>query len=241
MPSESTIQDIKDAIGGIDAEFRSIDERRAELHRKRRALVTTLEIFGGSADDIADPTTTHAERAVPGSEIPNAIYGILAESGPLHRQDIYARLSETGAQIGGQNPVGVVSSYLSRDPRFESVGGGRWALAGQSASEGGGEGGDQSESGDGGNLDDAIYAVLSAERPLHRRDIHDRVREMGVAIRGKDPVGNVSAHMSLDPRFQSVGGGLWDLVQPPTAENDNRNQPDDSQDDDDEREEDVPW
>ena len=50
MPSQSTIQDITDAIGGIDAELGGIDERRAELHRQRRALVGALEFFGGAAD-----------------------------------------------------------------------------------------------------------------------------------------------------------------------------------------------
>ena len=234
MPSESTIQDIRDAIGGIDDEFKRMDERRAELHRRRRALVTTLEIFGESADDIPDSTTTHAERPVPSGDVPNAIHGILAEFGALHRQEIHDRLAEMGAQVGGQNPVAGVGSYLSRDPRFESVGGGRWALAEQSQ-DGGGDDGDQSE---GGGLDDAIFAVLSAERPLHRREIYDRVRDMGVTVRGKDPVGNVSAHMSLDPRFQSVGGGLWDLTQPTTAETDNHQN--DSQDEE-EGEEDVPW
>ncbi len=234
MPSESTIQDIRTAIGDIDAEFRRMDERRAELHRQRRALVGALEFFGGSADDAPDQTTTPAERPVPSSDVPNAIHGILAEFGALHRQEIHDRLAGMGAQVGGQSPVAVVSSYLSRDPRFESVGGGRWALAEQS--EGGGDdGGGKSK---GGDLHDAIFAVLSAERPLHRRAIYDRVRDMGVTVRGENPVNNVSAHMSLDPRFQSVGGGLWDLTQPPTAETGNHQN--DSQDEE-EGEEDVPW
>ena len=235
MPNPSTIQDITDAIGGIDAELGGIDERRAELHRQRRALVGALEFFGGAAESDPDSTTTPAERSVPSSEIPNAILAILAESGPLHRQDIHARLVEMGVRIRGQNPVNSMGVYLSRDPRFQSVGGGRWTLVEQSSSA---DGGGQSESGDGGGLHDAIFAVLSAERPLHRRDIYERVLEMGVTVRGENPVNNVSAHMSLDPRFQSLGGGLWDLAQPPATETDNH--PNDPQDDD-EGEEDVPW
>ena len=129
MPSQSTIQDITDAIGGIDAELGRIDERRAELHRQRSALATTLEFFGGSADDIPDSATSPAERSVPNGEISNVIYDMLAESGALHRQDIQARLSEMGARIGGQNPVTVVSSHLRSDERFESVGNGLWDLA----------------------------------------------------------------------------------------------------------------
>ena len=84
-----------------------------------------------------------------------------------------------------------------------------------------------------GSLADAVFAILSAERPLHRSDIHDRVIEMGVTVRGLNPINNVTAHMSLDPRFHSVGGGMWDLVNPPTNADDTQDQ---------EGEEDnVPW
>ena len=89
-----------------------------------------------------------------------------------------------------------------------------------------------------GVLTDAVFAVLSAERPLHRRDIHDRVVEMGVNVRGQDPVSNVTAHMSADPRFHSVGGGMWDFVDPPTTTAEAPNEYD-SQDE--EEEDNVPW
>ena len=156
MPSPTTIQDLKTAIGGIDDEIRGMDERKAELLRQRGALVTTLQFFGGG--DAGPPP-------------PIAI------------------------AVGSPPPY---NPYRS------------------------------------GSMNDAIFAVLSAERPLHRRVIHDRVVEMGVRVRGRDPVSNVTAHMSADPRFHSVGGGMWDLVDP-TAANE-----DDTQDNEDE-EDNVPW
>ena len=55
-----------------------------------------------------------------------------------------------GAKIGGEKPVNSMGAYLSRDPRFVSVGGGRWSLVGQSHDY---DGGDPS---DGGSLTDAI-------------------------------------------------------------------------------------
>ena len=69
----------------------------------------------------------------------------------------------------------------------------------------------EASTGDG--LRDAIYGILSAEHPLHRRTIHDRLLEKGVRIGGRDPVNNVGAHLSLDDRFMSLGMGLWDLVE----------------------------
>lgn len=65
------------------------------------------------------------------------------------------------------------------------------------------------------NLGDAIYEILSIERPLHRQEVHDRLKEMGMKIPGRDSVNNVGAHLSLDPRFMSVGRGVWDLADPP--------------------------
>ena len=227
MPSPTTIQDIKTAIGGIDDEIRGMDERKAELLRQRGALVTTLQFFGED-DGVPDSPRTPVVRSLWTSEIPDAIHGILKEAGTLHRQDIYERLEEMGARIGGQNPVNSMGAYLSRDPRFHSVGGGRWALVGQSDAP---DGGDMS---DGGGLTDAIFAVLNAERPLHRREIYNRVVETGVTVRGESPINNIGAHMSHDPRFHSVGGGMWDLVDPPAANEDDR------QDDEDE-EDNVPW
>ena len=84
-----------------------------------------------------------------------------------------------------------------------------------------------------GSLADAIFTVLSAERPLHRRDILDRVIEMGVTVRGESQINNIAAHMSLDPRFHSVGGGMWDFVDPPTNGDDTQDQ--------EEEEDNVPW
>ena len=66
-------------------------------------------------------------------------------------------------------------------------------------------------------LREAIYEILSAERPLHRRVIYGFLREKGIYVSGKDPLGNVSAHLSLDPRFENVGRGLWDLATAPPA------------------------
>ena len=148
MPSPSTIQDLTDAIGGIDGEIRGLDERKAELQRQRGALVTTLRYFGGDAPD------------------------------------------PPAATSGGNS------------------------------------------------LNDAIFAVLSEESPLHRRDIYDRIVKMGVRVRGQDPVNNVTAHMSHDPRFHSIGGGMWDFVNPPTT---TAEEPSDYDTQDEEEEDNVPW
>ncbi len=68
------------------------------------------------------------------------------------------------------------------------------------------------------DIPNAIADILAREGPLHRRVIHERLVEMGVRIGGQDPVNNVGAYLSIDPRFRSVGGGIWGLNEPPAPD-----------------------
>ena len=63
-------------------------------------------------------------------------------------------------------------------------------------------------------LRNAMYEILSTEGPLHRSFIHERLRQKGVHIPGRDPINNISAHLSNDDRFKSVDRGVWDLANP---------------------------
>lgn len=48
--------------------------------------------------------------------------------------------------------------------------------------------------------------------PLHSRHLLDLLRDRGIIVGGQDPAAAVRSHLSHDPRFVSVGSGLWDLV-----------------------------
>lgn len=67
-------------------------------------------------------------------------------------------------------------------------------------------------------LVDAIDAVLRAERPMHRQDILARLEEQGVYVGGNTPINSLSAYLSQDERFESVGRGQWTLVDEPETE-----------------------
>ena len=71
----------------------------------------------------------------------------------------------------------------------------------------------QSRSPSGGTAD-AIYEVLAAEHPLHRKEIYDRLVEMGVRFGGQKPIDSMGVRLSNDPRFKSDGKGMWDLAEP---------------------------
>ncbi len=83
-----------------------------------------------------------------------------------------------------------------------------------------------------GSLRDAMAEILAAEGPLHRREIYERLVRLGVQIGGQNPISNVSAHLSLDPRFENVGAGVWQLTEPRTKE---------AAGGDEEEGDDVPW
>ena len=64
------------------------------------------------------------------------------------------------------------------------------------------------------NLAEVAYQRLSREgRPMHRKLLYDYLIGAGVSVGGQNPVGNMTAHMSQDARFESVGDGSWGLVE----------------------------
>ena len=69
-------------------------------------------------------------------------------------------------------------------------------------------------------LRDAIYEILTAEGPLHRMEIYDRLVERGIRVPGREPINNVGAHLSIDPRFKNVDRGEWGLSDLPNSEGD---------------------
>lgn len=59
----------------------------------------------------------------------------------------------------------------------------------------------------------AIVQILVSHRsPLHYTDIFERLQIAGIEVKGKDPLRNVSAHLSNDQRFTSIGKGYWGLA-----------------------------
>ena len=92
------------------------------------------------------------------------------------------------------------------------------------------------------SLRDAIADILSVDGTLHRRDIYERLVNRGVQIGGQNPISNVSAHLSIDSRFENVGRGLWQLAKQDeeatifAADILNERSSDGEEDDDD-----VPW
>ena len=94
-------------------------------------------------------------------------------------------------------------------------------------------------------LNDAIYELLHINGPLHRRDIFDRLIQSGMTIGGRTPINTMAAHLSHDPRFESLGGGLWDLIEQPHdsrgTESSNFEVVDGNDELEDEGEDDVPW
>lgn len=66
------------------------------------------------------------------------------------------------------------------------------------------------------NLAEVLYQKLKdLGQPIHRKQLHRYVTEdMGLFVRGDNPVNNLTAHMSNDARFESTkGDGMWGLTE----------------------------
>ena len=64
------------------------------------------------------------------------------------------------------------------------------------------------------NLTEVAYHRLrEVGEPVHRKALYDYLITQGLTIGGQNPVGNMTAHMSQDARFESVGDGHWGLVE----------------------------
>ena len=62
----------------------------------------------------------------------------------------------------------------------------------------------------------AIYDLLVADRPLHRQEILEKLGAQEFYVSGKDKLGTISAYLSTDQRFASVGKGQWTLADAPS-------------------------
>ena len=184
------------------------------------------------------PVNTRTHRGSSG--IRSTIHTILSAESPLHRKVILEKVLNGGVHIGGKTTLRTLAAHLSDDDRFEAVGGGNWALSRDAADTIRNDANthrndSMTSSVSTSDLRNAVFSVLTSERPLHRSVIYERVLRRGIHVGGKSPINNLGAHMSGDLRFKSDGNGNWTLA---TDTEELQGQVDFDEEYDDE---DVPW
>ena len=61
-------------------------------------------------------------------------------------------------------------------------------------------------------LSNALYQCLAkAEQPMHLRTLYDFLANSDLQVVGDNPLNTIVDHMSNDPRFESLGEGVWGL------------------------------
>lgn len=64
------------------------------------------------------------------------------------------------------------------------------------------------------SVPDAVYMVLQeVGRPLHAKELYQRLQAGGMPIRGKTPVTSVATSLKRDPRFRKVGPNTFEIIQ----------------------------
>jgi len=62
------------------------------------------------------------------------------------------------------------------------------------------------------SVPDAVYMVLQEiGRPLHAKDLYQRLKEGGMPIRGKTPVTSIATSLKRDSRFRKVGPNTFEV------------------------------
>jgi hypothetical protein len=62
------------------------------------------------------------------------------------------------------------------------------------------------------SVPDAVYMVLQeVGRPLHAKELFQRLKEGGMPIRGKTPVTSIATSLKRDPRFRKVGPNTFEI------------------------------
>jgi len=62
------------------------------------------------------------------------------------------------------------------------------------------------------SVPDAVYMVLQeVGRPLHAKDLYQRLKEGGMPIRGKTPVTSIATSLKRDSRFRKVGPNTFEV------------------------------
>jgi len=62
------------------------------------------------------------------------------------------------------------------------------------------------------SVPDAVYMVLQEiGRPLHAKDLYQRLKDGGMPIRGKTPVTSIATSLKRDPRFRKVGPNTFEV------------------------------
>ena len=104
---------------------RILQKKESEL----AALQESINVLSGAIKEVEmadDDAVTTPHRGTFKEELVSAIYDVLEEHGPLHRNVILQKILELGLHVGGG--VRTVGSYLSADDRFKNVGKGLWVL-----------------------------------------------------------------------------------------------------------------
>ena len=62
------------------------------------------------------------------------------------------------------------------------------------------------------SVPDAVYMVLQeVGRPLHAKELYQRLKEGGMPIRGKTPVTSIATSLKRDSRFRKVGPNTFEV------------------------------
>ena len=108
--------------------YKSIDDlkdRRDELEERVCHVREAIR----AVRDANDKWVTAPQPGTVKAQVTDAAQSIIRADGPQHRRVLLSSIENHGVIVGGRDPLGNMSAYLSRDSRFIASGDGVWSLA----------------------------------------------------------------------------------------------------------------
>lgn len=124
MQKATTIQTLRVIVDDKVTEREVLVQRVDDLDSSIESLLDSIQAVEMADDRIVTAPQTGTVQEV----LLSFLLDVLQTEGPQHRQVLLDRAQAQGIHIGGRDRLNQMSSYLSKDARFNSDGQGHWRL-----------------------------------------------------------------------------------------------------------------
>jgi hypothetical protein len=126
------VQTLRAELSALEADLSS-DPRYRKIERIRALLAEYEDVGPNSSRYDSEPYAPRRERTrshdTKAERVRETIREILTKDGDSHRSSFLKVLTERGVMGDEKDPMASLAAYLSDFKEFQSLGGGRWALA----------------------------------------------------------------------------------------------------------------
>ena len=116
------IKDLRAQLAPLETELKVREEKLAAIDRLLNLETHPIEAISGTGNSSASIGSNN-------KKLSDVAYEVLkSATAPMYYKDLCQAIAQTGFQIGGKDPATNLIAHISKDPRFERVRRGTYAL-----------------------------------------------------------------------------------------------------------------